>query len=160
MRWLPFLPALTWLAAGKAPLAWMRDDPYLAPLLDAPGPAAAIAGTELAPLASGFEPAGSVRTAWRHHWRTLWQPLPPRHARGLERLDAAFAFRLLPPRDRPPVDFESVIEETSAAVERLFRRHAGTAVAGLAWLALGALDRLHLRAALSAARVFGDGAAA
>lgn len=155
MRWLAWLPALTWLAAGKAPLPWMQDDPRLVPLVGERGAAAAIADTVFAPLATGFEPSGSVRTAWRHHWRALWQPLPPRHARGLERLDAVFAFRLLPPRDRPPADFETVIEDTGAAVERLFRRHAGTPVAGLAWLALGALDRLHLRAALSAASVLG-----
>ena len=160
MCWLPWLPPLTWLAAGKEPQPWMRDDPRLAQLLGERGPAAAIAGTEFAPLATGFEPAGSVRTAWRHHWRTLWQSLPTRDARGLERLDAAFAFRLLPPRDRPPVDFETVIEDTVVAIERLFRRHAGTPVAGLAWLALAALDRLHLRAALAAANVFGERAAA
>jgi hypothetical protein len=160
MRWLPWLPALAWLAAGKPPHPWMHDDPLLAPLLGEDGAAAALARTELAPLAAGFEAGGSVRTAWRQHWRSLWRPLPPRHARGLERLDRAFALRLLPPGGRPAADFETVLEETGAAVERLFRRHAGTPVAGLAWLALGALDRLHLRAALSAANVLGGRQAA
>jgi hypothetical protein len=160
MRWLPMLPALTWLAAGRPPLPWMHDDPLLAPLLVADEPGPALAGGELSPLAAGFEPGGSVRAAWRAHWRSLWQPLPARHARGLGQLDEAIALRLLPASERRATDFETVIEDTSSAVERLFRRHAGTPVAGLAWVMLGALDRLHLRAALSAVRVFGRRVAA
>lgn len=155
LRWLPWLPALTWLAAGHPPQPWMHRDPVIAGLLGEGGPPAALAAGELAPLAAGFAPGGRVRTAWRRHWRSLWQPLPPRHAVGLERLDAAVELRLLPPSERPPLDFETVLEETGRAVARIFRRHAGTPVAGLAWLLLGALDRLHLRAALVTAQVLG-----
>ncbi len=159
MGWLPWLPALTWLAAGKAPPPWMREDPVLVPLLDEAGPAAALPRTALAPLAGGFAAGGSVRAEWRRQWRRRWRPLAPAHARGLERLDAALVLPLMPANDAP-ADFEAVLDEAGGRILRLFRRHAGTPVAGLAWLALGALDRLHLRAALSASRLFGSRAVA
>ena len=154
MRWVPWLPSLTWLAPGREPPAWMADQPLLGALVAAEDRAAALDAGPLAPLA-GASGTGGIAAAWREHWRGLWRPLPAREARGLERLDAALALRLLQVSDRRPIDFETVLEDTGNAVLRLFRRHAGTPVAGLAYLALGALERLHLRAALSAARLFG-----
>ena len=51
-------------------------------------------------------------------------------------------------------------EVTEAIVRRLFRRHAGTPVAGLCLLVLLWLDHLRLRAALAVARSFGMARAA
>jgi hypothetical protein len=33
MRWLPYLPALQKLARGGRPMAWMREDPVLGPIV-------------------------------------------------------------------------------------------------------------------------------
>jgi len=74
MRWIVYLPSLQKIARGGRALAWMRADSVLGPIV-ARGPterAAALRGTPLEPLQSGFTEPPDVAHAWSRHWQSLW----------------------------------------------------------------------------------------
>lgn len=162
LSWLPWLPALTWLERGRAPLAWMQADAMLAPLVTVPAderPAALEAGP-LAPLAAAWRDGGALPAAWDSHWRSAWQPVAARHRPGLEALSSIHQ-RLWPASYAaagPACD--ALLDGCEVAALRLFRLHAGSAVAGIAFVTLDWLDILRLRAAVLVASVFADARAA
>jgi len=165
-RWYPdaWQPSLHWLATlpWVAPLAWARHHPGEAVRTDEdPGLARSAAAAALAALADGplhpldvamraGEPAGR---AWHAHWRGTWPSADPGQHRALEKLSGALGAFL--PGSADTEAFDALVERTERAVTRVFRRHAGTAIAGVALLVLLALDHLRLRAALAVARSFG-----
>ena len=164
LGWLPWLASLTWLAQGMPSVAWMAQDARIAEL----------AGTEpierasrlldgpLAPFRPAFEadPQSSVARAWHAHWKRSWPALGTDSRPGLDRLDAALS-RITPGEDADPrPGFDALTDAVETVATRLFRRHAGTPVAGLALLVLLRLDHMRLRAALATARLFGEARAA
>lgn len=165
-RWYPaaWQPALQWLGTlpWVAPLAWSQLQPEAAtsaeedPALGATAAAAALsalASGPLEPLAAGVRRGQPIADAWHAHWRDTWPSRGPRDERALEKLAAAVGGFLPGGADTAP--FDALVDRTEAAVTRVFRRQAGTAVAGLALLVLLGLDHLRLRAALAVARSFG-----
>jgi hypothetical protein len=162
LRWLPWLPALTWLQQGRPPPAWLLADPAIASL------AAAAAGERLAllkdgplsPLAPAWPDGEPLPDQWDAHWRSLWQPLPVRHRTGLETLSRLHR-RIWPGADGAgALACNALLDASQAEALRLFRHHAGSAVAGLAYVTLDWLDNLRLRAAVMVVRVFADARAA
>lgn len=156
--WLPWLPPLVWLQRTGAAPPWLADDVVLGDLITAEAPARAelLAQGPLAPLAAAWQDGGDLAQAWRLHWRSTWPEGPERERGGLERLDAVLAaFTPGSVVAGGPV-FDAVVEVAQAAATRVFRRLAGTPVAGVAVLMLLLLDHLRLRAALAVARSFGQ----
>jgi len=158
LGWLPWLPPLAWLQrTGVAP-GWLADDPMLGDLVAAEAPARAelLAEGPLAPLAEAWRDGHDLAEAWRAHWRSTWPQGPARERGGLERLDAMLEG--FTPGSAIPggAAFDAVVDTAQAAATRVFRRLAGTPVAGVALLVLFLLDHLRLRAALAVARSFGQ----
>lgn len=155
LAWLPWLGPLTWLSHRPEALPWMKDDPLLGELAQAePGerPTLLAAGP-MAPLQGGWNESGNLGEAWYRQWRRSWPTTDESTRRGLDRLATAVV-GLGAGRSGPPLD--ALVDATEKAATRVFRRHAGTVVAGLAMLVLLALDHLRLRAALAVARSFGQ----
>jgi hypothetical protein len=170
-RWYPerWRPALEWLATlpWAAPLAWSEHRPEEDgwsgedPLLGNTAAAAALSALSdgpLHPLAAASRGEQTVAEAWHAHWRRTWPSADRREVLALEKLAAAIAGLL--PGGIDTETFDTLVERTEAAATRVFRRLAGTAVAGLALLVLLHLDHLRLRAALAVARSFGPARAA
>ena len=89
-----------------------------------------------------------------------WQPVAARHRPGLEGLSSIHQ-RLWPASHAaagPACD--ALLDGCEVAALRLFRLHAGSAVAGIAFVTLDWLDILRLRAAVLVASVFADARAA
>jgi len=158
LGWLPSLPPLAWLQrTGGAP-AWFADDAVLGDLVSAEAPARAGLLTQgsLAPLAVAWRDGGDLAEAWRLHWRSTWPGGRDRERGGLERLDAVLAgFTPGAAVAGGPV-FDAAVDAAQSGTTRIFRRLAGTPVAGVALLVLLLLDHLRLRAALAVARSFGQ----
>lgn len=165
-RWYPedWTAALQWLATlpWVAPLAWSEHRPEEDgwsgehPLLGNTAAAAALSALSdgpLHPLAAAARGKRTVAEAWHAHWRRTWPAADRREVLALEKLAAAIAGFLPGGTDTEP--FDALVERTEAAATRIFRRLAGTAVAGVALLVLFCLDHLRLRAALAVARSFG-----
>lgn len=156
LKWLPLLPALTWLAQGRTVPPWMLEDPALGAIASA-GPAdrsERLAGTPLAPLAMEFAAAGDLAAAWHRAWRDRWTGTD--HA-AFARLERALS-RLLPGgRTDAGEGFDALLEATGAEARRLFRRHVCSPLAGTCLLVMLWLDHQRLRAALVQARLFGAG---
>jgi hypothetical protein len=159
LAWLPWLAPLAWLAHHDDAATWMPEDPALRTLATAQPAERAelLAETPFGPLRQAWQDDGDLAAGWHAHWRSTWPATGAVARRGLERLDAAVT-ALLPGGDGPALD--PLVDLTGQAVTRVFRRHAGTPVAGLALLVLLALDHLRLRAALALARAFGQARAA
>lgn len=165
-RWYPetWRPAMEWLATlpWVAPLAWSEHRPEASewagedPLLGNTAAAAALsalADGPLHPLSEAARDGRGLAEAWHDHWRATWPPADTRQGPALDRLSKAVGGFLPGGPDTEP--FDPLVERTEAAVTRVFRRQAGTAVAGLALLVLLCLDHLRLRAALAVACSFG-----
>jgi hypothetical protein len=105
----------------------------------------------LAPLADAFASGQGLATAWHAQWRSQWPDGEARLLRGLGQLDAALAAFLPGTADPKAAPFDAEVERAQVAIRRVFRRFAGTPVAGLALLMLLALDHMRLRAALAVA---------
>jgi len=170
-RWYPetWRPSLEWLATlpWVAPLAWSEhrpgDDagPGEDPLLGNTAAAAALSALSdgpLHPLAAAARGERPIAEAWHAHWRDTWPAADRRQVLALERLSGALAGFLPGGTDTEP--FDALVERAEATVTRVFRRLAGTAVAGLALLVQLYLDHLRLRAALAVARSFAPARAA
>lgn len=170
-RWYPepWRPAMLWLATlpWVAPLAWSGHRPDLAawagedPLLGKTAAAAtlsALADGPLQPLGAAARAGKPLAEAWHEHWRDSWPEPDLRSHRALEVLRTTLAGFL--PGGEQTESFDALVERSEQAVTRIFRRHAGTAVAGLALLVLHQLDHLRLRAALAVASSFGPSRAA
>lgn len=160
LAWLPWLPALTWLARVEHTPSWMQAG-HPVGLLGRLPPGERLQALADGPLAS-FETAWaageSLAAAWHRHWSAAWPVAArTRERRALERLDTIL--RSFTPGDPDPagVGFDALVEHARVAATRVFRRQAGTPVAGMAMLVLLGLDQQRLRAALALARSFGPG---
>ena len=164
LAWLPWLAGLTWLAQGRPPVAWMRRDTLLGELagMEAAERAPQLSEGPLEPFQPAFEaePEAGVAHAWHAHWRQTWQALGADSRPGLDLLDAALATITRGADTDPRPEFDVLMDAVDASATRLFRRYAGTPVAGLAMLVLLRLDHMRLRAALASARLFGEARAA
>ena len=159
LAWLPWIAPLGWLARRPDAAAWMQDDPLLGKLASAEitGRSGLIESGPFAPLAPAWRDGSNLAAAWHAHWRDTWPATDARARRGLAQLAATLGAFLPGPSAQA---FDVLVDASEATLTRIFRRHAGTPVAGLAFLCLLALDRLRLRAALAVARSFGQARAA
>lgn len=164
-HWYPedWRPALEWLATlpWVAPLAWSEHRPdedtwsgedALLGNTAAAAALSALSDGPLHPLAAAARGERTMAEAWHAHWRRTWPSTDRREAQALDKLAAAISGFL--PGGKGTEPFDALVERAEAAVTRVFRRLAGTAVAGLALLVLLCLDHLRLRAALAVARSF------
>lgn len=157
LAWLPWLAGLEWLARERPAPAWMESAPLLGELL---AEAADVRDERLrvgmlAPLAEAFSSGQGLAIAWHERWRDQWPCRDARLRRGLGRLDAALESFLPGTPDKDAAPFDAAVDVAERAVRRVFRRFAGTPVAGTSLLVLLALDHARLRAALVAACWFG-----
>lgn len=161
LRWIPYLPSLQKLARGGHAPAWMRDDPVLGSIVarERPERRTALRSSPVAPLAAAFRPDGDVTRAWADHWRTLWPGIATDHA-PLEALLGA-STRHAKRVAQLPQDAGSR-DATAAFGRRLqlhFRRHALSAAAAVAYLALLGLDFSRLRGLLAVRALRAEAAA-
>jgi hypothetical protein len=155
---LVHLPVFFYLYHGGPPLAWMREDPVLAPHLDADAASrqAAIAGGTLAPLAAHWNSGPALWRAWLAEWQRRW---PHRAStdplRALVRLaeEHLAAFPAIEPRSTWAE--RAVLR---ARLKALLRRAVLHPAAVFAYLAIAALDAERLRAVLVLRALFGPAA--
>lgn len=155
LGWLPWIAPLGWLAHQGEAAPWMDEDVVLrefalAATEDRP---ASLPGGAPGPLEATRNPDGDLAATWHAHWRDSWPETDRGTRRGLERLAGAVE-SLLP--GGTSLRLDPLVDATEDTARRLFRRHAGTPVAGLALIVLSALDYLRLRGALAVARSFGQ----
>jgi hypothetical protein len=162
LSWLPWIAGLQWLAQDAPASPWMASAAHFEGLAREPAqaPGQRLPDGPLAPLAQAFAAGEDLATAWRSHWRSQWPATDARLLRGLGQLDAALEAFLPGTTDPKAAPFDAAVEIAQAAIRRVFRRLAGTPVAGMALLLLLALDHLRLRAALTVACWFGTARAA
>jgi hypothetical protein len=148
LRWLPYLPALQKIARGGRPMAWMREDAVLGPIVahDPRERLAALQETPLGPLREGFGEEPDLVGAWAGHWRSLW---PADGHAGLEALGREISRH----RERlaalpAATGSTEELERLATSLHRAFRREPLSATAVAAYLGLVALDALRLRGAL------------
>lgn len=157
MRWLPYLPALQKLARGGRPMAWMREDSVLGPIV-AHEPRArpdSLQETQLSPLRGGFGDEPDLVGAWSRHWRSLW---PDNGHEGLAALSeevAQHGRRLAALPD--DADSTEEMERLARSLHRAFRRQPLTVAAAAAYLGFTGLDAIRLRGALVAGLLPGTG---
>jgi hypothetical protein len=164
------LPAVTRLARGEPPAAWMRRDPVLQQYAEADADArrAALRNGPLAPVVLAIEAQlgeGALKRAavadaralevWRDEWYARWPERDSDDAAALEEL-ASLVVRHLPRfLDVGSDDAWAMRRALEAQIAARFRRHAFTPVAGFAYVALVALDIEKLRAQLVTRAAFG-----
>jgi hypothetical protein len=143
--WLPLLPLVARLADPEPVPAWMLADPVFGPVgLGTPSErAAALAATPLAALAAAVRAAGTVGTAWRTE---AGRRVPP--ADGDTRAQLALLMH------SSGAGTAAAVPAAAAALLRLFRAAAGSAVASGCHLALLALDFERLRGGLVVRSLF------
>jgi len=151
MRWITYLPALQKLARGGRAPAWMRADPVLGPIVAREprerGPS--LAGTPLAPLATGFGTPPDVARAWAAHWQTLW-PDGESARRPLRQVVALMRAHREQLAEAPPeATSRDAIQSLERRLELVFRRHPLSAAAGAAFVCLMQLDLQRLRGLLA-----------
>jgi hypothetical protein len=157
LAWLPWIAGLEWLARDQPAPGWMQD----ATLFDGLAPESPEARAErlldgpLAALAGAFGSGLNLAVAWHAQWRDQWPPANPRLLRGLDQLDATLGDFLPGSAELDAAPFDAAVDMAEATTKRVFRRFAGTPVAGLSLLVLLALDHARLRAALVGACWFG-----
>lgn len=150
--YLPELPAISHLIAGKPVPNWMRADPLLALLADA---TQADRSDLLADI--GFAPLGlvdrePVRIAeiWIAQWRALWPTMTRNERDHLQRLlDFSLRHvRAARASAKNIVEPPSSRQQLSITMIRLFRAAHATPASAFAHLALVALDIERLRGGL------------
>lgn len=153
---LCYLPLLAHLKAGNHAPRWTRSEPGWQQLgaADHTSLPALLATTALAPLAAVGDDDDVIR-AWLAHWQELWPADISQSTRtGLDALEQAtldhLAFVATAAMPDEPAALRSAYAER---ILRLFRRHAGSAVAMFCHVALTALDVERLRGALIASRL-------
>ena len=142
--WLPLLPLLRRLALPAAVPAWMLADPVFGPLAmgTVEQRTAALAATPLAPLAVAVRSGAPVGREWLGQAAPLVPQIDSDTRGHLRALTS-----LLP-------DVAATAPHSEAALLRLFRAAAGTAIASGCHLALALLDLERLRGGLVVRSVF------
>lgn len=164
------LPAVTRLARGEPPAAWMRRDPVLSQYAEADADArrAALRNGPLVPVVLAIEAqlgegigkrAAAVDAlaleVWLAEWHDRWPERDGDDAAALEEL-ASLVLRHLPRfLDIGTEDAWALRRSLETQIAARFRRHAFTPVAGFAYAALVALDIEKLRAQLVTRAAFG-----
>lgn len=153
LAWLPWIAGLEWLAQDRQAPGWMESAAQFDRLAGETNDARLerLRSGPFAPLADAFVSGGDLAAAWHARWRGQWPTEEARRLRGLGQLDAALKPFLPGTADPKAAPFDAAVERAQADIRRVFRRLAGTPVAGLALLMLLALDQLRLRAALTVA---------
>jgi hypothetical protein len=147
------LDALERLRAGTALPAWIHDDRWLGVLAQAATGARIerLAATPYAPLGDAWRGSAPLLDAWRARWRASWRDAEPRASGALTQLEAAVAASAALAAGAR----RDAIED---AAHRAFRRGAGTAVAGVAYLAVVALQLERIRGGIAARTIAGAAA--
>lgn len=149
------LPLLFYLHTGAPPLAWMHEDAALRPYLDPDTRRHALERGPLAPIASHWDEAASLRRAWLAEWRRRW---PRRFERALlDELVGLVSAHLRSFRVTPPAEAWQAREALRARIVRQFRRSLLHPAAAFGYLALALLDAERLRAELVRRAVFEEG---
>ena len=159
---LLYLPMLGHLIEDHPAPQWLSTDSFVPSLAasEAGSLRSAIAVTALAPLAD-VDDAGELLPAWFSHWRSLMPRRMPGQTRtGLAALERAALNQVRAAATSVPGSSVELRNELRLRLQRLFRRHALSAVALFSHLALTALDVERLRGALIASRLRGIGARA
>lgn len=143
--WLPLLPLIARLADPEPVPAWMLADPTCAPIaMGTPlERAEALTRTPLAPLAPALRAASPIGPAWREEAARL---VPPADADSRAQLGVLMRVSGAGAAAAPP--------GAPAALLRLFRAAAGTAIASGCHLALLLLDFERLRGGLVVRSLF------
>lgn len=164
------LPAVTRLARGEPPAAWMRRDPVLQQYAEADADArrAALRNGPLAPVVVAIEAqlgegigkrAAAVDAlaleVWHAEWRDRWPDRDGDDAAALEELASLVHRHLSRFLDVGSEDAWTMRRGLEMQIAARFRRHAFTPVAGFAYAALVALDIEKLRAQLVTRAAFG-----
>jgi hypothetical protein len=143
------LPALSYLARGGAPLAWMRDDPVYRELASGKPDAhfATVMSGPLAPLAPAWADPEGCLIAWRAEWT---RRLPRRLATTplLERLATLIEEHLAVFSQAAPSEGWPMRRSLQISLASLFRRAILDPATPFAFLALSALDLERLRGEL------------
>lgn len=133
------LASLALLRANTSIPAWLRNDNFLGPIAHSEADARLALlqeryGREIARAFAANEPLAAV---WKAAWRRSWPGPALSVARQLDKVAALHA-------DNSVTD-ASQLSSNTARLERLFRRTAGTPVAGFAHLGLVALTLQRIR---------------
>jgi hypothetical protein len=157
LAWLPWIASLEWLAHDRPAPGWMQDAALLDKLAGESTEALAnrLLDGQRAALAGAFSAGQNLAVAWHAQWRDQWPCGNPRLLRGQDQLDAALGYFLPGSAEPDAAPFDAAVDMAEATARRVFRRFAGTPVAGLSLLVLLALDHARLRAALVSACWFG-----
>lgn len=152
-RWtalLADLDALERLREGDAVPAWVQADDLLGALAQAAASerGARLADTPYAPLEPAWATPEPLLQAWHRVWLDLRPRTDVRTSRVLQELASAVAAA-----SRLGVGARR--EAVEGAAHRAFRRGAGTAAAGFAYLAIAALQLERVRGGLAARAVPG-----
>lgn len=139
------LDALERLRAGLAAPAWLEDDARLGELARCAAGARPerLAATPYAPLRAAWDGGAALLDAWRERWHGLWRDAPPRERHAVRELEAAVVAA-------GGLGAGARREVVETAAHRAFRRGAGTAAAGAAYLAVVALQLERVRGGLGA----------
>ena len=151
MRWISYLPALQKLARGGRAPAWMRADPVLGPIVarEPRERIAALAGTPLAPLATGFVVPPDVAQGWALHWQSLWPAAPAARAPLVRLLATMRAHRARLAGAPAGATSRDSLQSLERELERILRRNPLSPAATAAYLCLTMLELQRLRGLLA-----------
>lgn len=138
------LPALERVRAAGLPPAWVRSDPWLGAIARAHGDerAATVRSVYGLAVSQAFVAAAPLRQSWQRAWQASWPAVDPRLASQLAVVEAV----CMAARTRD----SRVLAERAAALERVFRRGAGTPATAFAYFGLIALALDHVRGSQAA----------
>ena len=157
LRWLPDLPALAHLLAGRGALPWMHLDPVIKRLAsDDPDPfLETLSGSPLAPMAPDLAEHGDVVRAWLAIWQQRLPGTAPSDVLAeLDELSAIVNDHLQVMADTDgEADGQILRAALAQRLSRWFRRGAGTIIALLAFLGLEGLELQRVRANLLTRRL-------
>lgn len=147
------LDALERLRAGAALPGWIHDDPWLGTLAQSAANARVdrLAATPYAPLHDAWASTARLLDAWRARWHALWRDAEPHTRHVLNELEAVVVAAAT-------LGAGARREAIELAAHRAFRRGAATAVAGVAYLAVVALQLERVRGGIAARTIAGAAA--
>lgn len=153
LAWLPTLTLLAQLARDEPAPGWLLADPLFGPLTlgDPVRRGLAIQLTPLRPLAPGIGDGQPLGELWWTHWKKLAPPMPADTRALLDWLIEQFMHFI----DALAAADSSLTARAAlaAALNRVFRAGAATAIASCSHLALVALDLERLRGGLISRRL-------
>ncbi len=150
--WLIDLPAIAHLLGKEPALAWMADDPSLAPfsLDEQSARASALQRASFAAALKTETAQQNLVGGWLSHWRNLWPPSPQALRKPLETLQGLLMYQMaqMAAPKNTAADAIRLRKQLESRLARIFRRETQSPAAAFAHLALTALDLERLRAGL------------